>query len=82
MPQASVPVSNPLRSLFPRERERKRIRQAINAGCAIRYGLIYRTMGAQLEPVRPERDEADHVEDYDDYMTGGSASAGYLSYGG
>lgn len=49
---------------------------------AIRYGLIYRTMGARLEPVRPDRDDVDYVEDYDDYMTGGDATDGYLSYGG
>ena len=48
---------------------------------AIRYGLIYRTMGARLEPVKPEPDE-DTVEEYDDYMTGGDATDGYLSYGG
>ena len=47
----------------------------------IRYGLIYRTMGARLEPVKPEPDE-DTVEEYDDYMTGGDVTDGYLSYGG
>ena len=49
---------------------------------ALRYGLIYRMMGARLEPVRPERDDVDYVEEYDDYMTGGEAADGYLSYGG
>lgn len=48
---------------------------------ALRYGLIYRTMGARLEPVKPEPDD-DMVEEYDDYMTGGDATDGYLSYGG
>ncbi|MGM9358027.1 phage terminase large subunit [Flavonifractor plautii] len=49
---------------------------------ALRYGLIDRMMGARLEPVRPERDDVDYVEEYDDYMTGGEAADGYLSYGG
>lgn len=49
---------------------------------AIRYGLIYRTMGARLEPVRPDREDMDYAEDYDDYMTGGDATDAYLSYGG
>ena len=49
---------------------------------AIRYALIYRTMGARLEPVKPERDEDETVEDYDEYMTGGQAESGYLAYGG
>jgi len=48
---------------------------------AIRYGLIYRTMGARLEPVKPIPEE-DAVEDYDEFMTGGDATDGYLSYGG
>ena len=49
---------------------------------AIRYALIYRTMGARLEPVKPERDDDEFVEDYDEYMTGGQAESGYLAYGG
>ena len=48
---------------------------------AIRYGLIYRTMGARLEPVKEEYDD-DQLEDYDEFMTGGDASDGYMSYGG
>ena len=48
---------------------------------AIRYGLIYRTMGARLEPVK-EYDDDEGLEDYDEYMTGGDVSPGYLSYGG
>ena len=49
---------------------------------AIRYGLIYRTMGARLEPVKPDWDEPDMVEEYDDFMTGGDAAESYLTYGG
>lgn len=48
---------------------------------ALRYGLIFRTMGAQLEPVK-ELDDEDEGQDYDDFMTGGEVSASYLNYGG
>ena len=49
---------------------------------AIRYGLIYRTMGARLEPVKDADDDEDYMEEYDDFMTGGDATDGYMSYGG
>ena len=49
---------------------------------AIRYGLIYRTMGARLEPVKDTDDDEDYMEEYDDFMTGGDATDGYMSYGG
>ena len=49
---------------------------------AIRYGLIYRTMGARLEPVKNMDDDDDYMEEYDDFMTGGDATDGYMSYGG
>ena len=39
-------------------------------------------MGARLELVKPERDDVDYVEDYEEYMTGGDVTDGYLSYGG
>ena len=39
-------------------------------------------MGARQEPVRPESDDEDIVEENDDNMTGGEAADGYLSYGG
>lgn len=48
---------------------------------ALRYALIYRTMGARLEPVKPDYDD-EGMEEYDEYMTGGDVSDGYLSYGG
>lgn len=47
---------------------------------AIRYGLIYRTMGARLEPPKRVYDDT-ALEEYDDFMTGGDASDGYLGYG-
>ena len=45
---------------------------------AIRYGLIYRTMGAEHAPAPPDEDEG--LEDYDDAMTGGEADGSYLAY--
>ena len=45
---------------------------------ALRYGLVFRTMGAVLEETRePDQDEG---VDYDDAMTGGEADAGYLEF--
>lgn len=49
---------------------------------AIRYFCAYRAMSAEREPVRVVWDEDEQLEEYDDYMTGGDVSAGYLSYGG
>lgn len=45
---------------------------------ALRYGLIFRTLSAEHE-VERERDEFEPV-DYDDNMTGGEATAGYISF--
>lgn len=49
---------------------------------AIRYFCTFRAMSAELEPVREVWHDDDYAEDYDDFMTGGGASDGYLSYGG
>lgn len=46
---------------------------------AIRYGLIFRTMAAETEEVRPD-EEDEGLEDYDDAMTGGEAAASYIGY--
>lgn len=48
---------------------------------ALRYFCITRTLGAELAQEEPEDDE-DGVMDYDEEMTGGEISQGYLSYGG
>ena len=45
---------------------------------ALRYGMIFRTLNAQHEVVREE--EYEGLEDYDDAMTGGEASASYIAY--
>lgn len=50
---------------------------------AVRYYCISRTMAAEAERVEAEiYDEEDEEEDYDDYMTGGSVTASYMTYGG
>ncbi len=49
---------------------------------AIRYFCTFRAMSAELEPVREVWNDDDYIEDYDDFMTGGGVSEGYLSYGG
>ena len=48
---------------------------------ALRYFCITRTLGAELMAPR-EDDDDERGEDYDEAMTGGEASTGYLSYGG
>ena len=37
----------------------------VEASDALRYGLIYRMMGARLEPVRPERDDVTMWKEYE-----------------
>ncbi len=49
---------------------------------ALRYGMVYRTMGAVMTPVRDLEAEDERLEDYDEYMTGGGAAESYLTYGG
>lgn len=48
---------------------------------ALRYGLIYRTMGAQLAEARDEDDDDDELEDYDEAMCGGEPDASYILCG-
>lgn len=49
---------------------------------AIRYFCAFRAMSAQQEPVRETWTDEDELEEYDDYMTGGDVTDGYLAYGG
>lgn len=48
---------------------------------ALRYGLVFRTMGAQYEVTKVEDDD-DYTEDYEEYMTGGEVTDSYMSFGG
>jgi phage terminase large subunit len=48
---------------------------------AVRYGLVFRTMGAQYEVTKVEDDD-DYTEDYEEYMTGGEVTDSYMSFGG
>ena len=47
---------------------------------AARYFCVTRVLGAQ-KTVEKIVDDFDEGEDYDDVMTGGEMTAGYLSYG-
>ena len=47
---------------------------------AARYFCVTRVLGAQKEEIRVQ-DDFDTGDDYDDVMTGGEMTAGYLSYG-
>ena len=49
---------------------------------AIRYFCTFRSMSAEMPVVREVWADEDALEDYDDFMTGGGVSDGYLSYGG
>ena len=57
----------------------KQPHEITHAPDALRYGLVFRTMGAQLEPDKPVPEE-DEAEDYEDYMTGGEVTQSYLAY--
>jgi phage terminase large subunit len=47
---------------------------------ALRYGLIYRTMCAEVEAVSDYDDDEGALEEYDDAMTGGELTGSYISY--
>lgn len=47
----------------------------------VRYYTISRVMSAEAEKQEAFRDEQD-AESYEEFMTGGEATAGYMSYGG
>jgi phage terminase large subunit len=49
---------------------------------AIRYFCTFRAMSAEREPVRENWRNEEELEEYDDFMTGGVVSDGYLAYGG
>lgn len=49
---------------------------------ALRYFAVTRTLGAEPAPVAEEAEfEDDAAVDYDEEMTGGEVTDGYLSYG-
>jgi phage terminase large subunit len=45
---------------------------------AMRYGLIFRTLSAEVEVLREEEEEG--LTDYEEAMTGGEASASYITF--
>lgn len=47
---------------------------------ALRYFCITRTLGAQ-KPPKPDHDDYDEAEDYDEFMSGREPDAGYVTYG-
>jgi phage terminase large subunit len=47
---------------------------------ALRYFCISRTLSTEIQPAAQDIPDDDDVEDYDDHMTGGAASASYLNY--
>lgn len=49
---------------------------------AVRYYCISRTVNAEAEKLAAEEEEDEDEEKYDDYMTGGTVSSSYMSYGG
>ena len=50
---------------------------------AVRYYCISRTVAAEAERIQAEYAvEEDDEEEYDDFMTGGAATASYMTYGG
>jgi phage terminase large subunit len=47
----------------------------------LRYYCVSRTMRAEAQRVAEDDDDEDEAaEDYEEFMTGGEASAGYLEY--
>lgn len=46
----------------------------------LRYYCVSRTMRAEVQQQAEEDDEDENGEDYEEFMTGGEASASYLEY--